>query len=193
MTVERETLDKAVIRMAWRKDIDPTDRRKMAVHHLVAAVLRDRMREVLRERMGATYSPFAVYRNLDAHGGFGFVLLNAKTSSERADEVVDVITEMSREFATKGVTEQDLARLRKPMLTAWESNGKNAAVRDQLLLLEVSSGRPFMQWNAEYGDLLRSVTVEEVSTAAAELFAQQPAVLIVKNGPKAQKPEQRKE
>ena len=180
--VDGETVDKAVLHLAWHKTVDRSDRRAVAVHSLLASVLRDCLRDVLREKMGATYSPFAVFQHMESYGGFGLMLLEAVTSCDRLEEVKTALDEMIRHLAETGVSADELERLKKPMLTAWQSGAKVGAVRNRLVLSEILTGQPKLRWNTEYGDLLAAITAGEVSDAARELFAGKGARLVIRKG-----------
>lgn len=185
-----ELVNKAVVRMAFRADMDVADRGKLAARNVLAAVLRDRLRETLREGMGIAYSPFAVYRLQDE--GFGFVLLEALTSRERAAETADVMRRIARELAEKGADQQDVNRMRKPMMTAWKTRNNEGRRVHMLIRSELLSGRPQMAWNEVYDKTLMSARAEPVSAEAREILGQEPFILIIEGGPLGQTEEEKR-
>ncbi|MDO5537040.1 MAG: insulinase family protein [Desulfovibrionaceae bacterium] len=181
--VERECVDKAVVRVAFRADLAVEDRRRLAVRRLAAAVLRERMRVIVRGRMGAAYQTGAFYYRMAAYGGFGFMLLEAATSRGRAEEVRRAMLALAARFAADGADRREIDRLRGPMLTTWRTEAADARQIGARLLLQTQSGLPHMRRHAEYGALLAGVTAEEVSAEAARLLAVEPACLVIEGGP----------
>lgn len=188
--VKPELVNKAVVRLAWRADMDVTDRGKLAARNVLASLLRDRLRETLREGMGIAYSPFAVYRLQDE--GYGFLLLEALTSREKAGETADVMRQIARELAEKGADQQDVNRMRKPMMTAWKTRNNEGRRVHLLIRSELLSGRPQMAWNEVYDKTLMSARANPVSVEAKEILGQEPVLLIIEGGPFGQTEEEKK-
>ncbi len=162
-----DVVDQAVVLCAWHKDIkDFNDRKTIVVRQLASSLLRDKLREEIREKMGAAYSPFAMYRALIPENGFGLLQVTIKTDIAHLEEVTNYVKNIS----SWEVKQEDLDRLRLPMLTAWKTSRANNAKWARLFYAEVSQNYPYMQWDNDFEKELMQVTVEEVNKEIQELL-----------------------
>lgn len=96
----------------------------VGVRILASSVLRERMRLILREKLVASYSPFAFYRNQIEHDGYGFFLIQVETKIPRLDDVKTAMEDIVADLLKNGITNQALARLKKPIHTQRATQGK---------------------------------------------------------------------
>jgi len=93
--------------------MDPVRRRQLAFLGMVAD---DRLRVEVRERLGAAYSPGAVSDLSRVFPGFGLLMMNASADPEKVAALVAACREVAAQLAANGVTEEEVARLRGPVL-----------------------------------------------------------------------------
>ena len=74
------------------------------------------MRLVVREKLGAAYSPGAAAEASRIYEGIGVVLMNAAGDPAGADALVEACLEVARDLAENGVTEEETLRLSEPLL-----------------------------------------------------------------------------
>ncbi len=162
-----DVVDQAVVLCAWHKDTkDIYDRKKVATRQLASSLLRDKLREEIREKMGAAYSPFAMYRSLPTEKGFGLLQLTIKTDIAHLEEVTNYVNNMK----AWEVKQEDLDRLRLPMITAWKTSRANNAKWSRLFYAEVSQNYPYMEWDTMFEKELMQITKEEVTKEIQELL-----------------------
>lgn len=93
--------------------MDSVRRRQLA---FLGMVVDDRLRLEVRERLGAAYAPAAMADLSRVFPGFGLLMINASSAPETVDVLVAACRQVAAELAEKGVTEEEMARLRGPVL-----------------------------------------------------------------------------
>ena len=79
-------------------------------------VVRDRLRLEVRERLGAAYSPSAALQASRTYPGFGMLMVQAMTEPDQAGTLKEACLAVTDALAETGVTEEEVARLREPVL-----------------------------------------------------------------------------
>ena len=162
-----DSVDQAVIRKAWRLDFAPQgDREVLAARQLAAALLRDKLRRDLRERMGASYSPSAFYRTMPNEDGYSLLQIDVHT--DRAQ--LGPVTEYLAALAPWNVSQQELDRLRLPMLTQIQTSRGTAQYWQRMLLSELATGQPYLEWSKTTESNLRHCTSETATEALKDLL-----------------------
>jgi zinc protease len=90
---------------------DTSLRRRM---HYLSAVLSDRLRVQVREKLGASYSPGAGANLSEVYAGDGWIGIQAMADPEKAEELVEACLSAADEMATKGLSADEVDRQRKP-------------------------------------------------------------------------------
>lgn len=178
------SLAQAAIQVACHRDLqDFSDRRTLVVRRLLAAVLRDRLREKVREELGASYAPGAVYM-LDGTSGFGMYLVRIETQPDKLTLLRKSVEEVLADLAASGVTQSELDRLRRPMLTGWMKERRENENYLRLLDAMARHEWPYLQWDAQFPGHLASVTPDDLNREARQAFVpEQRAVLIGTESP----------
>ena len=79
-------------------------------------VVNDRLRIEVREKLGASYSPNAGVQASRTYPGFGMLTLQAMTEPDKAATLKQACLAVTDALAEKGVTAEEVARLREPLL-----------------------------------------------------------------------------
>ncbi len=108
---------KTALRVAWSTD-DQLDIRQSRRRNLLAACLGDRLREDLRQRLGAAYSPGAGHQPSDRRRGEGFLLAATQVEPAQAALVEARILALAEQLAQDGVPTELLQRMLAPTLKA---------------------------------------------------------------------------
>ncbi|MGE9270827.1 MAG: M16 family metallopeptidase, partial [Verrucomicrobiales bacterium] len=90
--------------------------------NLVADILGDRLREEIREKLGASYSPYAGVNGSTALDDFGYLITATTASPENIPELAKVCLGLGEKFAQEGATADELERARKPLLADLEKS-----------------------------------------------------------------------
>lgn len=118
--------------------IDAANRRAL---HLLARVLNDRVRLEIRERLGATYSPSASSEASQVYRGVGRISISALSDPTGADAVVDACLAVADQLVERGVTTDELRRLKEPLLASLrDSQRSNSWWVQQLSRLHDQAG-----------------------------------------------------
>ena len=84
--------------------------------NLLADILGDRLREEIREKLGASYSPNADAAGSDALDNMGYIISESIGKPSDIELLLNTMRELANTLATKGATADELDRARKPML-----------------------------------------------------------------------------
>ena len=134
---------------------------------------------MIREKLGAAYSPWSFYYQSPRNDGFGFIWASVQTSPDQLALVRKTLGQVMGDLASKGVTEDELEKLKKPMITALQTQRKLNVRWEALLRLEVTEKQPWIKWNEEDIPALQAVTADDVTAALRLAFKSQPAIHII--------------
>lgn len=184
---ERKEVDggsgEALVVLAWQSDVDDkSDQGRLAARRLLAAVLNDRMRDRVREGMGASYSPSVRYRYDPTSGGYGFYVATIKTQRTFVEQVRAAAAEVARTLAASTLLPGTADRVRATAITAAETQRQRNRYWQHLLEQEALRGEPFVEWSARQIEALRAVSEADLQAAAAAL-ATVPAEIVVAEKP----------
>ena len=154
-------IPKGELRLYW-PTTDGRDIHRARRLNLLSEVLSDRLRVKVREELGDAYSPGAGSAASDLYPGYGYMQAGVTVDPPRAKQVGDIIVEIGGELATKGVTEEELERAKKPVLTALRESART----NQYWLGNVLSRA---QEKPEVLDWCRSRYADNESISTAEL------------------------
>lgn len=154
----------------WR----PEHQREIRAITLLREVLSDRVRRVIRERLGQTYSPDVAYVT-ERGGDEGALSVAVETSPGALDEVVNEIRSIGKSLAQADITAEELERIRRPLLDDTAHRRETASW--WLNTLDGSFSEPYKlaqarTWQADYS----SIPVVEVNAAARRWLARDPIV-----------------
>jgi len=93
--------------------IDVERRRQL---EFLAEVVNDRLRKEVREKLGASYSPGAGVQVSRTHPGVGLLMIQAMTEPAEAESLLEACLAVADSLATDGVTQEEVDRLREPVL-----------------------------------------------------------------------------
>ncbi len=145
---------------------------------LLGQIVADRLRVQVREERGAAYSPGAGSQSSRVYPGLGSVQIQAMAASGREAELLEACLAVGDALAADGITEEELARQREPLL---------ARLRDELrrngfwleLLSESQSNPAFLEEATTLLSEYESIGVDELSALAKRHLAREQASWIV--------------
>jgi len=146
--------------------------------NILGSIFGDRLREEIREKLGASYSPDAGASGSDALEGFGYILGQSIGKPADLDLLLKTMREQANEIATTGATDDELDRALKPVLSTLQKSLRDnsywlATVMSQSQSdpqrLELARGR-----DADY----KSIKLTEVNALAKKYLAAENALLI---------------
>lgn len=104
----------------WPTTDRPSDVSRARRLSLLSSVMSDRIRKKIREELGDAYSPRAHNIPSDAFTDYGYFFGMAEGAPDQAQKLADVMKELGAELAESGVTEDEVERAKKPLLTMIE-------------------------------------------------------------------------
>ena len=173
-----DTADKKATVMMIFPTTDGMDDARRRNLSFLGTVVDDRLRLVVREELGAAYSPGAGAESSQIFHGLGGVLIQAAGDPTKVEELVAACKSVAADLAENGVTQEEVTRLSEPILNqvrdAQRSNGF------WLSLLEEAQGRPESLNSVRtlltfYGNL----SAEDISALAAEYLKPERASTLV--------------
>jgi len=163
------TIDKALIVIGWPTE-DFWDISRTRRLHILASVFRDRLRKVIREKLGATYSPTVYNHSSRVFPGYGVMKVMMISHPQKVDILKNEVLKLADELRKQGVSEEELLRAKAPSLTS---------IKDMLRtneywlnsVLSLSSRYPMqLQWPTTILSDFGAITKEELSEMAQTYF-----------------------
>jgi zinc protease len=145
--------------------------------NLLAEILSDRLREEIREKLGASYSPNAGLDGSDALENMGFLIAMSVGKPEDIEKLTEAALTIGEELATGGATEDELDRARKPMLASMDKTLRDNSYwlatvmqrsQEKPINLDLARNR-----KADY----EGITLEEINALAKQYLKKDNAII----------------
>lgn len=153
--------------------------------NMLAEVFSDRLRIKVREELGDAYSPGVGNSASDIYPGYGYLQAGVTIDPPRAKQVADIITEIAADIAQKGVTEDELERAKKPVLTSLRESARTNQYWLVNVLARAQERPEVLDWcRSRYADNEAISTTEITELAKTYLPSKQASRVIVIPAPK---------
>ncbi|MFH1980480.1 MAG: insulinase family protein [Pseudomonadota bacterium] len=149
---------------AW--DISQT--RRLSI---LAEVISEKLRVVVREALGATYSPFAVNRGSRAYAGYGTLMIFTEVAPGDADRVAAAIRSMLERLVKEGVSDDELRRAVDPVLTGIRDMQKQNSYWTDTVLAGASRHPEQLDWCRSIADDYAAITAAEINSLAGRYLS----------------------
>lgn len=156
------------------RDGIPTFRRL----NILSSIYGDRLRNEIREKLGASYSPNAGADGNEAYDGFGHIMGQSVAEPKDLDTLLETMVTLADDLATEGATQDELDRALTPLLGQlddtlrdngyWLNTVMSRSQHDPTRL-DLARGR-----DADY----RSITLAEINALAAALLGKNQALQV---------------
>ena len=167
--------NKAGVLVVWPMFVwTPERQREVRAVTLLREVMSDRVRRIVREKFGQTYTPDVSYVT-ERGGDDGSLTVAIETHPDAVQEVVSEVRAIARALSHGDITAEELERIRKPLLddtahrretAGWWLNTLDGSFADPYKLAQART------WQADYS----SIPVAEVNTVARRWLAREPLV-----------------
>lgn len=158
-------IDRGWVQVVWAAT-DGLDVQRSRGLNVLSAVLKDRLRMTLREDLGDTYSSEVEAQLSTTYPGYGLLITGASVAAARAKAVVHAIKVVGDSLAKHGVTADELARTKAPLLTSLRES-----MRDNQYWLQVLAALQEQPQRAEWARTrlqgYEAITMEELNALAA--------------------------
>ncbi|MCG8616519.1 MAG: insulinase family protein [Desulfobacterales bacterium] len=108
-------LDKAVVRVSYPTD-DTWNVMQTRQMSMLSQVLSERLRLRVREKLGASYSPYMYNSPSRIYKGYGIMTAVVNLAPDAADMIAGEIKGLIDELVNDGVSDEELALVKKPLL-----------------------------------------------------------------------------
>jgi len=146
---------------------------------VLAEVFSDRLREKIREELGAAYSPFAFNRSSRVYPDYGVFQSIIFVTPGDENAVIGAVKDIASEIVQNGITEDELQRSIKPILT----NIKDLRRTNAYWLNRVLSGSKRhpkqLDWSRSIESDYGAITREEIMTFARQYLKNEKAAQII--------------
>lgn len=166
------TADQGMALALWAGPDGNDDARSMKIS-LLTAVGQIMMQDEIRERLGATYSPNMGASLSTVFPGYGYISAAAPAAPDKMKLVFDAFSEVTRDLATKPVSQELLDRARTPMMEKLvKADRENAA---WMGIVDQAQTRPtdLDAWRKRV-DYLKGVTAADLQGLAKQYLSTEP-------------------
>lgn len=159
------SIDKSMVVVAWPTSgfWDITQTRRL---HILAEVLGDRLRKSIRESLGATYSPQVSSFTSRVYHGYGFIIAQMILKPGTEGTIIDEILRIGDLLQGEGVTDEELIRARKPMVTSLLDSVKSNGYWLSSVLSLSSRYPEQLEWPKTIISDFSSITADEINGLA---------------------------
>jgi zinc protease len=158
-------IPKGVVALYW-PTTDGRDIRRARRLNMLGEVFSDRLRLKVREELGDAYSPGVGSSASDLFPGYGYIQSSVTVDPPRALQVADIIIEIAGEIAGKGITEDQLDRAKKPVLTTLRESARTNQYWLSAVLGRAQERPEVLDWcRSRYADN-EAITVAELTELA---------------------------
>lgn len=145
---------------------------------MLAEVFSERLREKIREKLGASYSPFAFNRPSRVFSGYGVFHAFVEAAPEQVEKVAAAIKEIASDLVSHGITADELKRALEPMVTEIkEAHRQNSYWLNTVMLLSSRHPQQF-EWSRTIIQDYSSIRADELSVLAQKYLDNRRAAVI---------------
>lgn len=161
------SIDKAMLVVAW-PTADFWDINRTRRLYLLTEIFSDRLRKVIREKLGATYSPQVYNHPSRVYPGYGVLRAQLIVDPAQIETVSREVVLVAGDLWKSGVTAEELERAKAPMLTSLKDMVRtNGYWLNSVLALSARYPQQ-LQWPATIQSGFESVSGEQLSALARE-------------------------
>jgi len=146
---------------------------------MLANILDDRLRVKIREELGEAYSPYARNVSSETYTNFGYLFGMVETAPKQASTIAGIIAKIGSELAADGVTEDELERAKKPMVTMIEEYRRTNRYWRDSVLSRCQEQPERLEWARSFVSDYRSITTGELNELASTYLRKEEALPIV--------------
>ncbi len=135
---------------------------------VLSRVFSDRMRVRIREEMGEAYSPRAVSDTSDTYRDYGWFFGFVGVDPEKADEVAAVVVEIAGELHGGEISESELQRALRPVLTSLRDTVRENSYWINSVLASSQEYPQRLEWARRMSEDFESITAGDLESLARD-------------------------
>ena len=168
--------DQGYVSVSW-PTTDDSDFESSLTRRLLAAIFQLRLTDVVREELGATYTPEALSYSSDTYEGFGHITGLASATPENMDTIAAAMRRLAGELAAAPVDEDTVLRARQPILESF-SRGETSNSSWLGAVAEAQGNPETLDRRRRRTEVLSSITAEDIRAMAERYMTAEAAVEI---------------
>jgi zinc protease len=146
--------------------------------NLLAEILGDRLREEIREKLGASYSPNAGAGGSDALEGMGYIISQSIGKPEDMELLLNTMRDLAEQLATAGATADELDRALKPTLGMLEKSLRDNNYWLSTVMSQCQADPKRLDLARTRDTDYRSITLKEINALAKKYLAAENTLLV---------------
>jgi zinc protease len=159
------TLEKALVQLAFPTD-DFWDIAKVRRLNVLGAVFSERLRKSVREKLGASYSPFAYNAPSQCHDGYGVFRAVVNVEPGAWEMVLEEIQGLAHSIRSNGVTQKEVDLAIKPIVTHIKDMRRNNEYWLESVLSDSGDHPEKLTWAMTILDDYQSITLSQIDRLA---------------------------
>ena len=162
----------------WRTAGVRNNQKEFRRLNLVAEILGDRLREEIREKLGASYSPNANAGGSDGLEGMGYLMSESIGKPEDLEKLLNTMRDLADKFATSGASADELDRALKPTLGQLEKSLRDNSYWLGTVMSQSQSDPKRLELARTRDADYKSITLTEINALAKKYLAAENTLLV---------------
>lgn len=171
-------IPKSLVIIAYPTD-DSRDIHKTRLFSVLQEVITDRMRQTIREKLGAAYSPVAYNMPSKVYEGYGIFQMMVHVAPDAAMSVVNESKAIVDCISAEGVTEEELIRAKKPVMTGIKDLRKTNEYWLGSVLKQSWRYPQQLDWSRSMERDYASITAKELSILAKRYMDNSKSAILI--------------
>ncbi len=163
-------IPQAVATAIWKTDGLRNNTQEFRRLNVLSDIFGDRLREEIREKLGASYSPNAGATGSDALDSFGYLVGQSIGKPEDMTLLLDTMSNIASELAKKGATQDELDRSLAPLLSSLEKSHRDNSYWLTTVLSQSQSDPKRLDLARQRDEDYRSIKLSEINAMAKKYF-----------------------
>lgn len=163
-------IPQAVATAIWKTDGLRKNTQEYRRLNVLSEIFGDRLREEIREKLGASYSPNAGATGSDALENFSYLIGQSIGKPEDIPLLLTTMSNIASELAEKGATQDELDRSLAPIVATLEKSHRDNSYWLATVLSQSQSDPNRLDLARERDNDYRSIKLTEINTLAKKYF-----------------------
>ncbi len=170
-------IEKASVRLAFPTD-DFWDIKQTRRLNILASILSERLRKIIREKFGAAYSPYAYNGPSRAFKGYGILHAVVGVEPDNADFVIQELNTIVDSLLDRTPDKKELDLVLEPVLTHIKDLKRNNRYWLDSVLSGSREHPEKLEWSRQFFEDYRSVSVQDIEGLIKKYILKESAALI---------------
>jgi zinc protease len=163
-------IPQAIATAIWKTDGLRNNTEEFRRLNVLTDIYGDRLREEIREKLGASYSPNAGATGSDALDGFSYLIGQSIGKPEDVNLLLDTMSNIASELAAKGADQDELDRSLAPILSSLEKSHRDNSYWLTTVLSQSQSDPKRLDLARQRDEDYRSIKLTEINKLAKKYF-----------------------